>query len=42
MPEEADTADAVEIVPDERSLALLLGLIAIEFATLLSLLVWMR
>lgn len=37
-----EAADAVEVVSEEQSLLLLLGLIGIEFAALLSLLVWMR
>lgn len=40
MPDEA--AEAIEVVPEEQSLLLLAGLIGIEFAALLSLLVWMR
>lgn len=42
MPDETVTADASEIIPNERSLLLLAGLIGIEFATLLALLIWMR
>lgn len=42
MPDEAATADAFEIIPDERSPLLLIGLVGIEFATLISLLIWMH
>lgn len=42
MPDEAAAADVSEIIPDEPSLLLLVGLIGIEVATLLALLVWMR
>ena len=40
MPDDA-FADAVEIIPDERSPLLLLGLIGMEFAALLGLLILM-
>jgi hypothetical protein len=42
MPDGAAAADACEIIPDERSLLLLAGLISIEFVTLLAILIWMR
>lgn len=42
MPDEPDAAEDAEIVSDNWSLLLPFGLVSVEFAALLGLLVWMR
>jgi hypothetical protein len=41
MSDEAAAARGADVVPDERSMLPLLGLIGAEFAALLGLLIWM-